>query len=211
MADTSVGRLVKESMIGELSKQLEQAPNFFVASITRLPASEADVFRRKLSTSQASMLMIKRRLGLRTLADLKISGFEKLLSGSVGFIIPTSEDVLPIAKTLVDFVKSHEEQISVQGAMIDGQLLDKKNVEHLASLPGKPALLAQVVFTLEAPISDLIFTVEQLIGDIAWLAEQAAEKKPQAEAAAEKPQAPAEPVPDAENKGQVEPPAAPSA
>ena len=115
--------------------------------------------------------------------QLKLSGTSeeivKLLEGTVGLVLP-GDDVLPAAKTIVDFIKTHEEHLAVQGAFIDGQLLDKSRVEQLASLPPRPVLLAQLLATIESPISQLIFTVEQLIGDVIWVADQAASKKPAA-------------------------------
>lgn len=170
-----VGRMVKESSATEISAKLSERPNFFVASITRLPASEADLFRRKLSTSQSRLLMVKRRLGHRVVEPLKLAGLPELLEGSIGLIL-AGEDVLQVAKTLMEFHKAHAEQITVRGAVIDGQLLDPHRVKELAGLPPRPVLLAQVVMTIEAPMADLILTVEQLIGDLAWVTEQAATK-----------------------------------
>ena len=178
-----VGRMVKESIVRDATEQLKGRSNLFIASVSRLKASEASTFRRQLSSSQARLIMIKRRLGKRALADLKLPGLEALMEGSVGFVLP-GEDVLPIAKLLVGFSKAHEEQLTVRGALIDGQLLDGKEVKALADLPPRPVLLAQVLGTIEAPMADVIFTIEQLIGDLAWLAEEAAKAKPQAAAAA---------------------------
>ena len=172
----NIGRMVKESMVEKLNTQLAEQPNFFVTSMTRLSANETGAFRRQLHTSQARLVMIKRRLGRRTLERLQVPGLADLLEGSVGLVLP-GEDVLPTAKQLVDFIKGHEGHMAVRGAVIDGQLLDKQRVEQLAQLPPKPILLAQVVATIESPLVDVIFTIEQLIGDIAWLAEQVAATK----------------------------------
>ena len=178
----SVGRLVKESILKELSTELSGRPNFFVTALGRMPASEADALRLKLyTTSKAKVITIQRRLGLRALEPLKLDGLTQLLEGSVALVLP-GDDALPAAKLIVDFVKTHEGQLAVRGAVIDGQLLDKSRVEQLANLPPKGVLLAQVVATIEAPLADVVFTLERLIGDVAWTAEQAAAKKPAATA-----------------------------
>ena len=171
-----VGRLVNETMVEELSTQLAERKNFFVTSVTRLPAPETDVLRQKLHHAQASLRVIKRRLGLRAIDALKIDGLEQLFEGPIGLVL-TGDDVLLTAKTIEEFRKTHEGQVAVKGGVVDGQLLDARRVGELAGLPPKPVLLAHVVFTLELPLADLIWTIEQLIGDIAWIAEQAAEKK----------------------------------
>ena len=173
-----VGRLVKESVLKELETQLSHRPSFFITAIGRLSAPEADALRQKLFSAQADLVIVQRKLGLRAVAPLKIEGLDALFDGSIGLVLP-SADALPIAKTIIEFTKTHEEQLVVRGAVIEGQLLDRRRVEQLAGLPPKPVLLAQVVATLESPITDAIFTIERLIGDLAWLAEQIAAKKPQ--------------------------------
>ena len=186
-----VGRLVKESSAHEVGASLSERPNFFIANVGRLSAPETDSFRQKLHASQARLLMVKRRLGLRVVEPLKLTGLSELLEGSIGFIL-SGDDVLLTAKIVVEFRKGREEQLAVRGAVIDGQLWDPARVEQLAKLPPKPVLLAEVVGMLESPIAGVIFTIEQLIGEVAWLAEQAAEKKPAAPAPAAAPPAAAE-------------------
>ena len=173
----NVGRMVKESSVEELSTQLAEQPNFFVTAVNRLSAPEADTLRQKLYASRSHLVVVKRRLGERALQGLNVAGLKELLEGSIGLVL-SGDDVLQTAKLIVEFRKTHEEQLSVRGAVIDGQLLDQSRVEQLAQLPPKPVLLAQVVATIESPIADLIFTIERLIGDIAWIAEQAVAKKP---------------------------------
>ena len=194
-----VGRFVKESILQELSVRLAEHPNLFVATLGGLPASEADRLRQQLFASKAELVMVKRRIGRRAVDGLKVPGLADLLEGSIGLVLPGG-DVLPTAKLLVEFIKAHEQQAAVRGAVIDGQLLDTKRVEQLASLPPKPILLAQLVATIESPIADVIFTIERLVGDIAWIAEQAAAAKPaqpiKPADAAPKAAAPAQPVPE---------------
>lgn len=172
-----VGRLVKEWQIKELSDRIAERQNFFITNITRLPAPEADSLRQKLYASQAHLVMIRQTLGRRAIEPLKISGLTDQLSGSIGLVL-SETDALPVAKLLVEFIKSHDQQVGLRAAVIDGQLLDKGRVEELAELPPKPVLLAHVVGTIESPLADLIFTIERLIGDLNWVIEQAAAKPP---------------------------------
>ena len=204
----NVGRAVKESMVEELQAQLAERPNVFVTTVNRLKAAEADDLRKKLHASQARMVLVKRRLGKRTIERLHVAELAKQLEGSVGLIF-VGNDVVPPAKLLVEFQKAHEQQLSVRAAVIEGQILDQARVSQLAQLPSRPVLLAEVLGTIEAPLSALIFTIEQLIGDIAWTLEQLAAKKPvepaKAEAAAPS-AAPATPEPAAPSAGEEQKP-----
>jgi len=180
----SVGRLVKETAVEELTAQLAGRSNFLVTTVNRLSASNADALRQKLYGSSARLILVKRTLCHRLMDRLNVAGVTELFEGSVGLVLP-GEDVLLAARVIVEFVKTHEEQLAVRGGFIDGMLLDKHRIEELASLPPRPVLLAQVLAAVESTLADVMFTIERLIGDVAWTAEQAATKKPQPAAAVE--------------------------
>ena len=177
-----VGRMVKESSIEELNAQLAERPNFFVAAVNRLPAAETNVFRQKLYASKASLVVVKRRLGLRALQPLNIAGLGELLAGSIGLVL-IGDDPVITAKTLEEFRKANEEKLAIRGGLVDGQLLNPDGFKQLAALPSKPVLLAQVIGTIESPIASVIMTLERLIGDLIRGVDQLATKR-ESEAAA---------------------------
>jgi len=174
-----VGRLVKEQMLEELTRELGERPNLFVTQVNRLNSSGANSLRQQLHASGARLWVVKRRLGVRALEQLKIEGAGQLLDGSTALVFPRAENEV-IAKLIAEFIKANEGQLSIRGAVLDGQLLDQRRVEELADLPPKPTLLAQVVLTIESPMADAIFTLERLIGDVAWVLEELAKQRPQA-------------------------------
>lgn len=190
-----VGRLVKDQMVQELTSALGERPNFFVTSIGRLDAVEADGLRKKLRSMRSRLIMVKRTLGVRGLTAVKTEEPISLLEGSVGFVVP-EEDVLPVAKLIVEFAKAGEEKLAVRGGWIDGQLLDQRRVEQLASLPPKPQLIAELIGVLESPMSDLVFTIEQVLRDVPWVLDEVSKSRPAAAAApgSAAPEAPAAPA-----------------
>jgi large subunit ribosomal protein L10 len=179
-----IGRMVKDSMVEELASKLDENSTLFVTSVSRLSSADSDALRHKLFGAQARLRVMKNTLGKRVLSGMKVNNLSALgevTNGSIGFVIAAG-DAAPVAKHLVDFIKDHAEHLAIQGALVEGQVFDKKNVEAFAALPPKPALLAQVVLTIESPLADVVFTVERLMGDVCWVVEQLAEKKPAAAA-----------------------------
>lgn len=172
---STVGRKVKTAVVEELSTLLSQRPNVFITHVSRMKALDADALRQSLRDVQASLVRIQKTLGRRVFSTLKLDEASALLEGSVGLIL-SSDDVVVTAKRLFEFRKGHEEQLTIRGAIIEGQILDLHRVEELANLPAKPVLLAQVLCTIESPMADVIFTLERLIGDVAWSIEQISAK-----------------------------------
>ena len=173
-----VGRFVKERMVEELSGALKGSSSLLIASMGPLKAAETDSLRKRLRGSQARLFVAKRTIGTRGLSTLSgADGLEKLLSGSVAFVIP-GDDVVKTAKIVVEFAKANEGKLIVRGGWVEGHLLDDKRVEEMANLPSKLQLIANVVGALEAPFTDLIWTLEHHMSDLAWVVEEAAKKKP---------------------------------
>jgi large subunit ribosomal protein L10 len=196
----TAGRAVKEQMVTEVSNRLKERPTFIVTNVGRLPGSKTDALRKQLRMADARLLVLSHRLGLRSLEPLKLGDLEPLFEGSVGLVLP-SDDLAPTAKVIVEFIKANQDLLVIRGALLDGQVLDAKRVEQLASLPPKPVLRAHVLAAIEGPLAQLISVVEQLIGDVAWVTEQAAAKAPKPAAAPGPPEAP--------QAGAAETPAAP--
>lgn len=178
-----VGRLIKELAVKELTASLKECSSFFVASIGGVTSVETDAFRKRLRASRANLMTVKRTLGLKGLAALKLDEATPLFDGSVTLVLP-GEDLIPAAKLLIEFAKSNDEKVAVRGGWVEGQLLDKRRLEELASLPSRPQLLAELIATLESPMTGLVMTVEGVLGELARVIEEAGKKAPAAPAAA---------------------------
>lgn len=179
-----VGRRVKELMVEELTSALKTRPNFFVASVGALSASETDTLRKRLRATQSSLLVVKRTLGLHGLSVLAREEAGPLFEGSLALVLP-GDELVPIAKLLVDFAKDSQEKMTLRGGLVEGQVLDRHGLTSLAALPSRPELLAQVVWAVEAPVVDLAMTLESALGELAWILEEAGKAAKPAEPVAE--------------------------
>ncbi len=173
-----IGRLVKDRIVQDVTASLKEHPSFFITNLSALPASDTDTLRKKLRGTNARVLMVKRTLGVRGIGLMKLEGIDQFFEGSVSLVFP-GEDIVPAAKLLVDFAKDKQEKVLIRGGIIEGQVLDKKGVEHLASLPSKPQLIAELIGWIEAPITSIILTLENALGEVSWVLDEASKTRPQ--------------------------------
>ena len=178
-----VGRMVKEQMLQDMTATLQAHQDFFVTTVGPLQAGETDLLRKRLRAAKAEMRMVKRRLGTRVFSSLNFDGAAaELLNGSVALIV-AHEDVVSVAKLIAETAKANPEKLIIRGGRISGQFLSQSRVQELASLPSKLQLIANLIATIESPISDLIFVLEQAPSDVVWTLEEASKKAPVAPAA----------------------------
>ena len=173
-----IGRLVKDRIVQDVTSTLKEHPSFFITNLSGLRASDTDTLRKKLRGTNARVLMVKRTLGVRGAGSVGLEGIEQFFEGSVSLVFP-GEDIVPAAKLLVDFAKDKQEKVLIRGGLIEGQVLDKKGIEHLASLPSKLQLVAELIGWIEAPITSIILTLENALGEVAWVLEEASKTRPQ--------------------------------
>jgi len=204
------GKLVKDAMVKEILADLKDKPNFFIANYMGSSVSDMENVRKSLKSSKSTLYVVKNSMLNVVLDQLKLEDMKKLVDGGVAVSL-SGEDVIATCKALVGFSKTHE-KFKIKGAYVDGKVLSTDSINHLASLPTKEVLLAQVVGGIKAPITGFVMVLGGVIRKFVYAVNAVKGKKekepqPKVEAAAAAPAAQAQPeapkAPDA--------PAAPAA
>ena len=114
------------------------------------------------------------------------------------------EEESAVAKALLDYAQTNK-NLHVKGGFIGGRAMDLQQVTALSKLPSREVLIAQVIGTIAAPLSNLVGVIEALYADpirvIGAVADKVAEGSPPPAPVAEAAPAPAAeaaPAPEAE-------------
>ena len=107
--------------------------------------------------------MLKNTLVRRALDDMGITGLDHTLSGPSAYAFGMNDPVSP-AKVVYDFINKNKDdgRLSVKAGLMDGQVLDAKQVKALSELPSKEVLLSRLVGSLQAPVAKLVYFLEAL-------------------------------------------------
>jgi len=147
----------KEIQISELNKKFEAAQATIAVGFTRIDVSEITALRKKFRDAGVDYRVIK-----NTLAKLAAKGTD-VDPISEQFVGPTAlifgyDDVVAPAKIVHDFMKekANAGKIEVRGGVVQGKVVDPKQVEALANMPSLDELKAKMLALFNTPAQSMV-------------------------------------------------------
>lgn len=151
----------KQAVVSEVSAELANAQAVIVAEYRGLPVGDVTRLRAQARQSGVYLRVLKNTLARRAVADTSFKGLQEQMVGPL--IYGIGPDPVAVAKLLQEFAKSNDKLVIKAGAMPD-YVMDAKGVQALASLPSREELLAMLLGTMQAPISQFMRTLNEVPG-----------------------------------------------
>lgn len=170
-----LGLIFKETSESRIKDTLKDASALFIVKYSGLSGPDLNLLRLNLRGSGASLFVVKNSVARRALKSIGQENLVSSIEGPCGMVFAKDEPV-SVSKILFDFLKEHE-PLKVERGLLKDKIIEKKDIEHLAKLPSKDVLRAQVVCTLNAPISGLVITLNQVLAKFVYCVEEIRKKK----------------------------------
>lgn len=173
---TKVGKVIRENLIGHLRDGLEKNSNAFVVTYTKVSGQQMNTLRLNMRKVGAKIFVSKNKLAQLALKELKQDKLAERLKGQTAFVV-SNMDTVEVSKALMKFVKDAKGGVVVQGGVLNGAILEKRDVERLADLPSKQALQAQLLSILVSPVTQFLYVLNGKTQDLLSIMKQLSEKK----------------------------------
>lgn len=160
-------RKEKQYLLDELQSELSKYSSFVLISYTNLDANKLSAFRRDVRKMKGGVEFVKKRVLVKAAEKLGHKLDVDTLPGHIGLVL-ANQDPLEMTKFVFNFRKANDKQIKVVGALLDGAILDGGQAEELSKLPSKDEMRAQLLATLEAPMSQTLAVMEALISSVVY-------------------------------------------
>ena len=149
-----MGHGMKENVVADLQQKFQAAPASFLVSYCGCTCAELTSLRKQLRGSGATMKVVKNTLARRAISEHAGAKLSESMTGMSALVWSGNDPVAP-AKVLSDFAKK-KEGFDVKGAVFEGQVVDTKAVEAMASLPSREVLLGKLLGTINAPATQVV-------------------------------------------------------
>jgi large subunit ribosomal protein L10 len=187
----ALSRASKTEKVKKLASELESSTSAIIGTFTGLTASKDFELRKAVRGAGGSYHVVKNKLAARASEGTKIEAALKGLKG-VSSVAYTSGDPVALAKALSAWVKDNAE-FTFKLGIIDGKVIDVREIGELATMPGKEELFSKLLFLIQSPAQRLATVINATGRDLAVVINQGVEKGKFAGSAA-----PAEATPVAE-------------
>ena len=155
----SLNREEKAVVIEEVSAQVADAQSIIIAEYRGLDVASVTVLRKTARESGVYLRVLKNTLVRRALAGTPFEGLTSQLVGPLMYAVST--DPVSAAKVLAEFAKSNDKLV-IKGGAMPNSLLDVNGVKALATMPSRDELLAKLMGTMQAPITQFVRTLNEV-------------------------------------------------
>lgn len=149
----------KKAVVAEVSAQLANAQAIVVAEYRGLEVGDMTKLRAKARESGVYLRVLKNTLVRRAVAETPFAGLTDKLVGPLAYGI--SSDPVAAAKVLHEFAKGNEKFVIKAGAMANF-VMSSKDVASLATMPSRDELLAKLMGTMQAPVTQFVRTLNEV-------------------------------------------------
>src|SRR5262245_2856247 len=150
-------RATKEQQVDELKQKLAKTASLVLADYRGIDVPSVTGMRNEFRKVQCEYKVYKNTLVKLAIKGTKMEGLGTQLEGPTAIIFSWESPSAP-AKVATKLAKE-QEKFKLKGGYFEGQVLDVKGVEGLATMPGKDELRAKLLATFMAPATDLVRTL----------------------------------------------------
>lgn len=155
----------KQFLMDEVKEQINQYQSFVILQYLGLSANALNGFRAAVAEKGGQVEMMRKRILIKAATAAGIPLTRDALGGHIGLVY-AGEDILETAKFAFNFSRDSDGAVKIIGGRIDGQMYSAEQVNVLSTLPGKDEMRAQLLATLEAPMSQTLAVIEALLTSV---------------------------------------------
>ena len=168
---TTKGRKEREIAVEALKTKIENAKSIVFADYHGLGAQKMSELRLKLRDDGAETNITKNTLMKIALKEQAIE-----LNGPTMTVF-SYEDAIASIKTLFEFAELNDDLPTVKAGIVEGQFTSAENLNVLSKLPGKEQLIAQVIGTMQQPITGIVGVLNSVQRNFVYALSEIAKKK----------------------------------
>lgn len=145
----------KQQVVAELHDKLQRAKAVFLADFRGMNVGKATELRNELRKAAVEYKVVKNTLLELASRDTDKESLQSHFAGPTAVAL-SYDDPVAAAKVLSRFAKEQQATFKLKAGVLTGKLITVADIQALAELPSREVLLAKLLGTIQAPVSNFV-------------------------------------------------------
>jgi large subunit ribosomal protein L10 len=165
----------KVRIVEEIRQKLSDSSSAIFVDYRGLTVEEVTQLRKQFRESGVDYKVYKNTLTEIAAKELGMDGLIPFLKGPTAIAFGVTDPVAP-AKILIGTIKKLK-KMELKCGVVDGQVIDVEGVKALAELPSREELIAKMLGSMNAPITNLVGVLSGTMRALVYALNAVKEKK----------------------------------
>src|SRR5215468_11637743 len=161
----------KQKDLDALTEQFKQAKAAMVVGFQKMTVAKDQELRNQLREVGVSYEVVKNTLARKAAAGTPLEAAQDQFKGVTAVALSTSDPV-GLSKAISKFTKANPDIFSFKVGLVEGKVVELKEVESIASLPSREELISKVLFLINAQAQRLVTVIQAVPRNLAVVTEQ---------------------------------------
>ena len=150
----------KKVIVAGIKEKVEKAQSVIIMDYRGITVAEDTALRSAFRKEGVEYAVLKNTMVSLAAKECGIEGLDSYLNGPTAVAFGYQDPVAP-ARIAADFMKKSK-KASFKCGVVEGKVLDEKGVTALSELPSKEVLIARIMGSLNAPITNFVYALEAI-------------------------------------------------
>src|SRR5438552_12491593 len=169
-------RKEKQKDLDALAEQFKDANAAMLVSFQKMTVAKDQELRRQLREAGVTYSVVKNTLARKAAAGTALEPMADQFKGVTAVALSTSDPV-GLSKAIAKFSKANPEIFSFKTGLVEGKVVELRDVEAIASLPSRDELLFKVLFLINCQAQRLVTVLQAVPRNLAIVVEQVRAQK----------------------------------
>lgn len=153
---------LKGQVVSEIAEKLEKSSSTVIVDYRGLTVEEVTELRKKFREANVEYKVYKNTLVRRAAKQVGITDLnDESLVGPNAIAFGYEDPVAP-ARVISDFMKDHP-KLELKMGIVEGEFYGKEQIEEFSKIPSREVLIAKLLGSLKAPVSNFAYLIDALI------------------------------------------------
>lgn len=166
---------LKKVVVADIREKMEKAHSVVLVDYRGLTVAEVTDLRRQCRERGVEYVVLKNTMVRLAAEELGIVGLEPHLNGPTAVAFGMKDAVAP-AKVLTEFIKKAK-KITIKCGVVDRKVISADGVQALSELPPKEVLIAKMMGSLNAPITNFVGVLSATLRSLVYAVDAVRKQK----------------------------------